>query len=257
MKIVVAKNKSLELTIKNGRTLLLKHNIDAVKINREKNEIVELDFYGNKFSLNREVQVEVLDTKYTYKIRSIVQTSAYSFELSCCQLTKSSIFLLPLITEKDSTHDFYFYNTYFYNAYIRFEEMNEYNDDKHLFLVYRFFLSDYFKSLEKYLQQHKTFVRTFEPNKEFTVYVMEIPLLFQRDCRMILKGKYSIVTPTAKSKIITFHKAHIESELSHILHRSDKLREKIEQKLGCSIPSDVELHSKPDLTEETCIYGRF
>ena len=256
MKISVARNKTLELTIINGRDILLKHNVDTVNIKRERDEITEIAFYDRKlFQVNSDVEIDVLGNKHTYRINKIKKLNDYSFELSSCSLTKSSIFLMPLVTGKDMTYDQYFYNVYFYNAYLNFEGMDEYNDGKHLFLVYRFFTSDYFRSLETFIQQHKNFVKTFEPNREFTVYIMEIPLMFQKDSRMICRGKYSNITTTAKSRIIFFHRAHIESELSHILHRSDKLKQKLELELACSIPDEVDLCSRPNLIEETYFYG--
>lgn len=256
MKVSVAKNKSIEITVKNGRELLLRHNIDTVKITKDtrSNKILNIDFYGKNFCVGSNVEVNILESKHNYFITLINQIDQYTFELICEPLTKSSIFLMPLVTEKGTFHDLYFYNTYLYNAYINFTGLDEFNDNNHLFLVYRFFISDYFKNLENYISQHKNFVKTYEPNREFTVYIMEIPLIFQKDARMILRGKYSNISATAKSKIISFHKAHIESELSHILHKSSKLKEELEQHLGCNIPEDIELHSKPELIKETFIW---
>ena len=253
MIINVAKNKNIEIKVKNGRDLLLLHNMDSVRITKEKNEIVKLDFYGNTYGIGDTISINNDNIKSSYTIRYIKQTSNYSFELSSEILTKSSVFLFPLVSQKDSIHKNYFFNTYFYNAYINLTGQDEFNDSNHLFLVYRFFNTEYFKDLEKLIMSSPNFIKTVEPDVNFTAFVMAIPIQFKQDAKRILRGQYSKISTTAKSKIITFHTAHIDSELYHILHRSDVLKSKLETHLGCSIPEDIELCSKPEFNKET--YG--
>jgi hypothetical protein len=254
MKITVAKNKFIEITIKNGRDLILLHNIDSIKITKERQQITRLDLYEHSYQVGQMVEMNVNNIKQNYLIKHITQISDTAFELSSCNLTKSSVFLLPLVAGKKDTQKNYFFNIYLYNCYYRFDNQPEYNDDKHLFLVYRFFSSDYFKDLEEHIRANPNFIKTFEPSTELTTYILEVPLMFQDDVRKILKGQYSKISTTAKSRIMTFHAAHIESELSHILFKKPQLKLKLEEHLGCNIPEDVELCSRPELHKEKFIY---
>jgi len=251
MKISVANKKYIEINIKNGRELTLLHNIDSYKTTIEKNNIQSLTFYDHIIQVNQPLELKVDSTKTIYLIKEINKVDNYKFSLICERLNKSSIFLLPLIAEKNSNHRAFFFNTFFYNAYIHYEGLEEYNDGKHLFLLYRFFNTDSFKDLEEILRSTNNFVKTYEPNKYFTCFIMEIPIMFQQDVNKILKGKYSNISSTAKSKIITFHEAHTDSEVAHILFKVPKLKEKLENYLGCAIPDDVELCSKPVLELES------
>lgn len=257
MRVDVAKNKHIEIKIKNGRDLLLLHNSDTVKIIKENNNIVELDFYDKvAVKINEDIEVQIPNNRLKYNITSITRSEddEYSFELSCCKITKSSVFLMPLVCDKDIDRSAYFYNTYFYNAYIKLDGLEEFNDGRHLFLVYRYINSEYFKELEAKIYSSKYFVKTYEPNRNFTVFIMELPLMFQNDSKLIMKGKYSAISTTAKARIMTFHKAHIESELSHILQRNQKLKDKLEEYLKCTIPDNIDLCTKPFLTEEIFTY---
>lgn len=253
MKINVAKNKNIEINIKDGRNLTLLHNIDSCKTINEGNNIIGLDFYGHTYNVGQSIEIVAANTKQLYEINYITKISEYSYELSECKPTKTSTFILPLIAPKNHTYSAFFLNTYFYNAYYKVDGQDMYNDGNHLFLFYRFYNSDYFKELEEYLLSNPNFVKTYEPNRYLTCYIMSIPVGFKEDVNKIIKGKYSKVSTTVKSRIVSFYQAHIESELYHILYRSDKLKLKLEEYLGCKIPDNIELCSKPELIKECYI----
>lgn len=251
MKVRVAERKYIEINIKNGRELTLLHNIDSYKTITEGNNIKSLTFYDRTIQVGEPLGIKVDSTDTVYTVTEIQKVDNYKFNLVSERLNKTSIFTLPLIAEKNTTHKAFFFNTFFFNAYIKYEGLEEFNDGNHLFLIYRFFNLDSFRDLEEILKKSDNFVKTYEPNRYFTCFIMEIPIMFQQDVKKILKGKYSTISSTAKSKIISFHEAHIESEISHILYRKPELKKKLETYLDCYIPEHIELCSKPDLDVET------
>lgn len=250
MKVYVAKNKHIEIKIVNARELLLLHNIDTVKTETTGKTIKSLDFYDYKVETNQHVEITVDNIKLNYKIKYIEKVSTYQYALYCDKITKSSIFLLPLVSPKNINNKSFFFNSYLYNAYYSFEGQDLYNDGKHLFLLYRFFNNDYFMDLDKFITGLPNFIKTFEPNKSFTCYILEYPLKLQSDANKLIKGKYSAISTTSKSKILTFHQAHVDSELSHILFKKQELKVRLEKELSCYIPEDIELCSKPDKKKE-------
>jgi hypothetical protein len=134
--------------------------------------------------------------------------------------------------------------------------MKKLSDNKHLFLNYRFFDSDYFKNLEQFLTLNDNYIKTYEPSKDFTIFIFEIPKEFHDDIILFKEGKYSQFSNEAKERILLFNQTKITSKLFKVLYNDISLRKDMEKKFNCKIPNDIDLIDIPSINDETFIINK-
>lgn len=254
MQIDVTDTRWVDLSFINARTLSVTHNFEAPKITKENKDIIEIQLGTYAIKVGTKIEISVSKTnknkvKY-FKVNKIIE-NRLGFDLVSESITKSSLFLLPLITGKYQINQLYKYDTYFYNAYLYNKNCPEYNDGKHLFVVYRFFDTEGFKELESVIHKNPNYVKAVEPNSNYTMYIFEIPKLLQSDSKLFIRGKYSRMSTTAKSKIITFHQAKLEDWIGLVLYKQERLKRELENSLNCCLSDDLDLYDKPIKEQES------
>jgi hypothetical protein len=132
------------------------------------------------------------------------------------KLTNTSKFILPLITEEDNNawltnnnvkiDNGNLYSHPFINAF--FSDLNiEFQNEplKSIYLLYKFDNINEipaFKGVRglNYISEY----RRFYNNREYTVYVYQVPLKYTFDLEMITSGRYSELSQPTKERILRF-----------------------------------------------------
>lgn len=243
MQINVTDTRYVDINFVNARMLSVTHNFEAPKIIKENKEIIEINFGTYTIKVGSKIEITFKNKPKDFFVYQIIE-NRLGFNIICDELTKSSIFLFPLITGSNSIAQLYEYDYYFYNAYLYNKSFPEYNDGKHLFVVYRFFNTERFKELESIIQSNPNYIKTIEINSNFTMYIFELPKMFHSDSYYFIRGRYSRLSTTAKSKITLFHQAKKDDWLYLVLTKDSKRKSELERWLDVDL-GDMELYTKP------------
>tara|TARA_R110002074_G_scaffold159384_2_gene316706 strand:+ start:802 stop:1542 length:741 start_codon:yes stop_codon:yes gene_type:complete len=236
------KHKELITSIKDSRTFIISGATDTITPHYFNGEVVSLktkDYnivLGQKFAVGRR----------NYKINIITKkmvNSAITYELSSDKLTKSSLFILPML---NGNRRLYMFDSLFINCFIGTKEYKN-----HIVLLYRFSGESTFLKFEEALSQFAGFVKTYDPSPEYVVFVFKIPSTQEKNYNYIINGKYSKIDILYKNKILEFHNFTPEGDLAQILFRSKNRKKRLEEQLGIELPNSAELHSVMDLEAET------
>ncbi len=204
--------------------------------------IMSLEMNDRSISLNETVEVSKKPYKIN-KIESEIVNGKILYNCSTARLTKSSLFLLPML---GGTRRLYMWDKLFVNAFI--------NADQHknsICLLYRFSGDTIFLKFEQALKQFRTFKDTFDPSPHFVMFVFDVPENHKEQYDLYIAGKYSKFSPTFKSKIMEFHGFNIHGEMAQILFQDEKRRLRLQEELDAEIELDSELLSIIDIEEET------
>lgn len=250
--IVKLESGSIGISILDAISLSLTHNLPKINLITNSRGKIEQVIFTEEYRIviGESLEVKKDNVSMMYFIESISRKNEFEFTIKSTIRNKSSTFILPLIANNASKNDYMNFNSFLYNSYLQYEDADDYSLGEYLFVKYRFFNIDHYYELEKRLMALPTFVKTIQPDNNFTVYVFKIPQQFLADIKLILKGKYSRISAIAKSKIIVFHTVKITDKLSMILNNGKDLRNEMESYFGCEIPDDVDLLDKPDLNLE-------
>jgi hypothetical protein len=242
MKVEIKDNIYVQLNKGNLRGFTLVTNSTNIVEKRGDNyEILSL-IIEDKYRLKTGDIIDVEDVSYT--VNKIRKGSESYYYLIQEKATKVSHFIMPILGYDYSYFDF---KETFYNSYIS----DDYNS---IFLVYKFNNSKEYLQLEDRLQQHLFFLRMLDPDPNTVVFEFKIDERYRNDIFLVMKGKYSDITTTLKSKICTFHKFSTQSKTFRLLYRDKTLREDMSNEYGFDIPEDWELMSKPIIKEELWSY---
>ena len=251
MKINQNGSKFIEIKPENARTLSVLHNYETVNELVKDDKILKINFNDLiTFDVNSSVKYPLKDKIYTFDVEYIRKVNNKQYELKTNSINKSTLFLFPLITEKDIYSHMYFYNKYLENCYLYDSNFPGLSDNKHLFVSYRFFETELYKEVEKLLTKSKYYLRTYEPNAQFSIYIFEIPEVYHKDVELFIKGKYSEFSENAKQKIISFGQYKQTDILYQVLYKAEDLRKSMEKTLGCKISKKSELMNYPNLIKE-------
>lgn len=244
-------NGCVTIKLVNASTLSLTHNINNIQVEtNSKNKIEQLIFTDKyRIVIGEDLEVSKDLEKHTYFVKSIIKKSNTEFEIRSTTRNKSSLFILPLIANSKNK-DYMNYESYLYNSYLHFDNYNTYNDGKHIFLKYRFFSTEHFYEMEKRLMLLPTFIKSIQPDKDFTIYIFKIQDQFYPDVKLFIKGKYSHISSTAKARIILFHGIKMTDYIGQVLYKDKALKELLEFNLDCEIPENIDLLTKPNLERE-------
>ena len=246
-----------EITLPNGKKVHLsivsarRFNIETdhpetIVIRDDKGNFISLNF-SDFYSMKKGEEFLIKDSEgnlIPFVLRDVAKINPNSYDGIDQKLTKTCIFILPLLLTDYSYFD---YNYSLYNGYIS-------EDCKYIYLKYRFINSEKFLQLEDKLRGHSQFVRAYDPDKNFVVYVFKLQDRYKDYISKILEGKYSQISDYYKKIILRFHKASTRSTIGFILYKDSLYRKKLEKELGTEIPDDIDLMSKGLLEEELWIY---
>jgi len=230
-------NNFIELEKINLRQFRLYTDSEDVVLGYDELNYITTIIINDKFRLKVGEDIEIQGT--LYKVNLIRKEGDYFY---CIQerATKVSQFVLPLL---GMTYQHYDFKNSFYNSYIS-------KDYRHLYIVYRFEPTTEYLELEDRLIKHPMFIKLEDPDPNTVVVKFQLPEEFHKDVVKIMKGKYSDISPTLKSKICIFHAFGVKSKTFRMLHRDVELRKEMSKEYGFDIPDDVELMTKPDLSKE-------
>lgn len=236
MKIEIDDNY-IELETVNLRQFGLYTDSENIVIKYDEQNFIQAIMINDKFKIKLGDEYEIQGIKY--KVNIITKSDNHFY---CIQerATKTSQFILPLL---EFTYHYYDFKNSFYNSYIS-------SDYKALYIVYKFTPTSEYIELEGRLTKHPMFVELIDPDPNTVVVKFNLPQEFIRDIKKIMKGKYSDINPTLKSKICIFHNFGVKTKTFRMLHRDVKLREEMSKEYGFNIPEDVDLMSKPIKEQE-------
>jgi hypothetical protein len=177
------------------------------------------------------------------KIDRSVINNELSYAFSTARLTKSSLFLLPML---GGTRRLFMYNKLFVNAFIAAEQHEDC-----IVLLYRFSGDTIFLKFEQALKQFNSFKDTFDPSPYFVIFVFDVPDSYKAQYDLYVNGKYSKFSPEFKSRIMEFHGFNIHGEMAQILFQDEKRRLRLQEELAAEIEPGSELLSIIDIEEET------
>lgn len=237
--ITLTNGKKFLLTPINSRSIEVETKDSFIQVNKAGKIIQSILLGGEKkISLGDEVSCYIVDTLSYYKISSITQITKNLFQLSCEDLTKTSLYLLPCL---GGTRNIFGWS-YLYNSYI-----TDYNSDNpKLKLTYRFVGSENYNKLENFLINHKFYICTKEENKYLTSYIFSIPDEYKQDYHSFLDGKFSLLSEKLKQNILVFHGFNKRTNVYKILYKSKELKTELEKELGIELEENCELASIPD-----------
>lgn len=238
MKIEVRDNIYVQLDKGNLRGFTLFTNSENVVLRRGKeyeiNTIIVEDRY--KIKVGDELTIDGVN----YVVNKIRQGTDYYYYCVQERATKTSQFIMPIL---GYSYEYFDFKESFYNSYL--------SENYHsIFLVYKFINSEEYLQLEERLQKHSNFVRIIDPNPNIVVFEFTLDEKYWKDIDLIMRGKYSNISTTLKSKICIFHKFGVQSKTYKVLYRDKKLREDMSEEYGFEITEEYELMSKPIISEE-------
>jgi hypothetical protein len=248
-KIELSDNKYISYEILNARVIRVVTNSLVTFEHNEKN-IQHVSIYnGNFYEVGSKIEVELPTITTEYYINSISKVSDKSFLINTCKESKAKHFMLPAI---GYNREYYRYNTFLENVYIG----SNHPKTKHIpegiaiFCLYRFFDWPTFQVMERDLQKNPYYIDAIDVDDYHVLYVFEVPPHFRPNIEIFKLGKYSEFTKSFKEQILNFHKFPMTGETAQILFKDSRRRKQLELEFGMEFHKDLELFSKPELTEE-------
>ena len=226
----------------NARTVHLLSGKTKPEIKTKGHKIIEVNYRDFIIKVGEQVNL-----KEPFKINSIEKIED-GFFLHACELSKTSYFLLPIL---DNDRAYFMWNSLFTNAYIDIENTDYKLCGPHIYLVYRFNKRKVYQDFEYKIESHSLYLKTFDVDPYQVIYVFKIPKKHFKNFEVFRQGKYSELDSRYKENIIDFHNTSFDSELSQILCKSTKRREKMEKDFLVKIKSNAELFDFPHMNTET------
>lgn len=238
MKIEVRDNIYVQLDKGNLRGFTLFTNSENIILRRGKEYEIESLIVEDKYTIRIGSILNVDGVEYV--VNKIRQGTDYYYYCVQERATKTSQFIMPIL---GYNYEYFDFKESFYNSYL--------SENYHsIFLVYQFTNSEEYLQLEERLQKHPNFVKIIDPNPNIVVFEFSLDEKYWKDIDLIMKGKYSSISPTLKSKICIFHKFSTQSKTYRVLYRDKVLREEMSEEYGFEITEEYELMSKPIISEE-------
>lgn len=184
--------------------------------------------------------METISSPYTVKHIERLEKNKYILHTNF--FNKTSTYLLPCLGGNKND---YLYDAYLMNAYIY-----DYPACKKLILVYRFSSHPTYLEFEALAKQKENFIKILDLDKSFVGMVYEVEDKYAKDAKLLLQGKYSLISTSLKMKIRLFHNLSGEHKFMDIVNKSDKRREMLEELYNIKLSKEQELESKPILEEE-------
>lgn len=235
LEVLDGRSVRLTITADSVNTVYTGQKISVILINNK--PYLSLDSLNNVYvKINEEVQV--------YKIVEIlnIDNKKSVFQLNTAIRSKSSYFITPLVIDSKETMR---WNQYFINSYLlNIDTIPE------LGIVYRFFNTEDYKKFELQIRKLPNFLRSLEPDYQYSMFIFKFPEEHYDDLQKFFDGRYSVLSVTAKKKILSFNNCNEDSILGQILYKSPVRKKQFELDFGVKIHSELELYDKPKLSEE-------
>jgi len=187
-------------------------------------------------------------TKTPYRVNYI--TPLYNavnllagYDLSVARATKSTIFLCPMLGGK---RELFYWEKLLVNAFVAIP-----NETGIIALLYRFSGDPTFIKFEQALSNFRTFKYRIDTDPYHVMFVFSVPDYAETAYNHFVNGRYSEIDDIMKLKILDYHGFNMDGSTAKILFKSPSLKKDLEEQLDVMIPDENELHSPPNLIEET------
>ena len=216
----------------------------SIKPQYDKNgDIVSLSMPNNYFITVGD-KIRIKDEPYKVNvIKQVKQDNVISYHLKIAERTKSSIFVLPMLS---GNRNLFLYDAHLVNAFVKFQDIED-----HLILLYRWSSDPLFAKFDLALKKFPTFVKAVDVDPCYTIYIFSIPEKHMENFKLFKDGKYSLLSDEYKLKILDFHHMSADSALAKILFKSYERKRELEKRLDAKLPADSELLSVMELETET------
>ena len=249
--------KNVTVRVVTARQLNLTPIYKGGEIYDDEGNLVEID-YGGEYSIKVGETIPV--KKHRYKIQKIVKMfttegdHVKGYYLHTTELTKASMFILPFLGFNRSH---FRWNSDFMNCFINKEgEEQQKKEVDYVYLWYRYVPSIEMEEFEELIKSNKHFIDFEDVDKYHVLYKFSIPNKFKKDCKKLIKGRYSYISEIAKERILDFHFSSKKRPLGKILYRCEERRKRMEKELEISIPKEVDLHD-PFYMDREIFYNKF
>jgi hypothetical protein len=156
--------------------------------------------------------------------------------------TLTSSFILPILSIPFNKLQ----NNGFQNAYLGDSEIGEYGE--HLVLVMD---SNKMNFSNNFLQDHEYYEYSYHPDEDTYVALFSVPEHLKRNViDPFIKGKFSMIDRVYVKLNFSPIVGGKPSRNWQILHKSPVLKAYWESELGCPLPEDAEVWSKPEIDKE-------
>ncbi len=254
--VKIGSDDNVTCEVINARKLILTFN--SVVIPSYSDSIVtSLKVGEGSLSLFDEIIIPI-DSKVNsvYKIKKIEKSvlTDRGYVVYSSEETKTTQFILPILSDKDKTKEYFLIDTFFENAYIGVDKSISIDIDNNnvLALLYRYSESEIYRAFESRIRKHPMFIKTIDINKSQVLFLFDTSE-YRRDVQLFKLGYYSQLSNKVKQKIMGFYNYNPTDIMGQILDKSDKLRRQLEIAYDTFIDKKIELYSKPVIEEE--IYG--
>lgn len=230
--------RSGEWELLTARCLLFKAPYFNVK--RFNNAIVEFDSKEQHYQIGDVIKYKNNELKTKFNISEIHETNEKQLVITHEERTISSYFIMPIL---GINANYYSWNKYFINCKV--------DPEKNIIhLIYRFMPTSAFDELDKKLSTHMYYIEQCDIDDSLMVFSFKAPDGFVDVWKNFKDGKYSLFSNDYKKTILKFHVLTRDGLFGQILYKDTKRKTKLENELGCSIPNDIDLFSKPNLKLE-------
>jgi hypothetical protein len=237
------KSKEIFFNIVDSRTIRITGGTKTIRTHKAKNKIVSLELPDSRLFSTGDV-MNIKNHPYKINIIEAVYGNGILFyETYIAKKTKSTLLIMPML---GGNKHLYFYNQHLINCFLGTKKEGEGS----ITLLYRWSKDPLFLKFEGAIKQFRNFVKTTDVSKEFVLYKFDIPIKYKKDYKTFIKGKYSELSNNYKNQILKFHKADINSQISQILYKGEKRRNRLEHSLGIELDLDAELFSIVDMNLE-------
>lgn len=158
---------------------------------------------------------------------------------------KSTSYLLPMLGRVAT--DFrsaFFPSSQFRALFIGDKTHNLYQENK-LLLLYKFSGKEEFIKFEEFLENIENYVGKYEPDKQHTMYVYDIPTKWLSDFNKFKDWKPSEFSEDYKKHIVNFYTLGKTHPLYQTIYKKEERFQELEDVLGIKIPRELEAGSSP------------
>lgn len=175
---------------------------------------------------------------------------SFVFKLTYEHRNRTTTYLLPIVARHPSLQKaagFYKVKNNLINAYCSFYEDAT---PTHLYLLYRYTSDKGFYELDEYLTADSSTEEVIKLDSMHYIYKIKVPKSYVKVVKLFMAGKYSEFPERYKQDILIFHSLSADSQIGHVLYKTEYYRKKLEDTLGCIIPEGTELSDVPNLVQE-------
>lgn len=259
MIINVGYDKQIDISHMSARTLLLNPKNALPEVTRNSYHILDdITFYGDIISLNFHDNykiglgdsIKLKGKNIHYIVNHIESEIDGNYYLTEEFLNKSTYFIVPVVLE--GIYKNYLFNTCYFNSYIGTKDNKNY-----LYVTYKFIDVKGYKATETFLTSQKYFVKVIENNQVFSTFVFTIPVEYDELLHNFWNGDYHLLEGKIKERIKKFYLEpeglvkKIHFEVNKALTIDLKHKKNLEDSLGCKLPLNMNLISKPSVKDET------